>query len=169
MKCNFRHKIITSHGRPLVLWTPNGTYQLVDSQLTLGSVARLTSVLTVVNDGVQSTMENRSHIYHIANAADLPTPGGSAEYRCASLSSEGFIHCCEQQQLVGVVSRYYQDVDDVFLLILDVDQIEAPLILENTVGGSELFPHIYGPINATAIKQRIPFGINSAERMGLQD
>ena len=124
-------------------------------------------MLPVVQDDVQSAMENRSHIFHIANAADLPTPDGSDEYRCASLGSEGFIHCCEQQQLAGVVSRYYQDIDDVFLLILDVDQLEAPLILENTVGGSELFPHIYGPINATAIKQLIPFGIDSTERMGL--
>ena len=113
-------------------------------------------------------MENRSLIFHIANAADLPVPGGSVDYRCESLTSEGFIHCCEQKQLFGVVSRYYQDIDDVFLLILDVDQLEAPLILENTVGGSELFPHIYGPINASAVTEIIPFGINSTERMGLE-
>jgi len=114
-------------------------------------------------------MENRSLIYHIANAPDLPEPGSAEDYRCPSLTSDGFIHCCDQKQLAGVVNRYYQDIDDVFLLILDVDKLEAPLILENTVGGSELFPHIYGPINASAIKQVVPFGIHSTERMGIEE
>lgn len=91
----------------------------------------------------------------------------NGEYRCESLDTEGFIHCCDRNQLVGVVSRYYQDVDDVVLLLLDADKITAALIRENTVGGSELFPHIYGPINSEAVIDTVPFGINSTERQGL--
>lgn len=91
----------------------------------------------------------------------------NGEYRCESLDTEGFIHCCDRNQLVGVVSRYYQDVDDVVLLLLDADKITAALIRENTVGGSELFPHIYGPINSEAVIDTVPFGMNSTERQGL--
>lgn len=91
----------------------------------------------------------------------------NGEYQCESLTTEGFIHCCDNSQLAGVVSRYYQEVDDVMLLLLDADKLTAALIRENTVGGSELFPHIYGPINSEAVIDTVPFGINSTERQGL--
>ena len=114
-------------------------------------------------------MSEKARIFHIASSADNAHRDSDQSYRCASLESEGFIHCCNQHQLEGVVARYYSDIDDVQLMILDVDKLDAPLILENTVGGAELFPHIYGPINASCILEVVPFGINSDERMGLLD
>lgn len=113
-------------------------------------------------------MTEPSTVFHIANVCDVSNPQHPEDYRCASLDNEGFIHCCEQRQLAGVVGRYYQDIDELYLLIVDVDKLDAPLILENTVGGSELFPHVYGAINAAAIIQVLPFGIESAERQGLE-
>jgi len=106
-------------------------------------------------------------IFHIAAKTDVPNNKIFSEYRCDSLATEGFIHCCEAHQLSGVVSRYYQDNDDVVLLELDVDKLEPALIRENTVGGSELFPHLYGPINAEAVIAVIPFGLRSNERVGM--
>lgn len=114
---------------------------------------------------LHSCMAEKPHIFHIARKADAVDNGTS--YRCDTLISEGFIHCCDKQQLAGVVSRYYQDNDDVVLMVVDVDALEPALIHENTVGGSELFPHIYGPINRSAIIEIIPFGINSSQREGL--
>jgi len=110
-------------------------------------------------------MNKNPHIFHIAQMSDAAN--NSADYQCDSLSSEGFIHCCDRHQLAGVVSRYYQDIDDVVLLVVDVEVLEPALIHENTVGGSELFPHVYGAINRSAIVDTIPFGINSIEREGL--
>ena len=112
-------------------------------------------------------MTKKPYIFHIANSADATTDKSNADYQCDSLVSEGFIHCCDKHQLAGVVSRYYQDIDDVVLLVVDVDELTPALIHENTVGGSELFPHVYGPINRSAIIDVIPFGINSVEREGL--
>ena len=114
-------------------------------------------------------MNDTSTLFHIARHSDVSDPREPVEYHCESLTREGFIHCCEQHQLAGVVNRYYQDQDDLYLLVLDADKLDAPLILENTVGGSELFPHVYGPINASAITQVIPFGIDSTERRGLTE
>jgi len=108
-------------------------------------------------------------IFHIATDEDIENYRVSGEYRCTSLDSEGFIHCCDREQLGGVVSRYYQSVDRVQLMLLDPDKLEAPLIRENTVGGSELFPHVYGAINADAIKSIIPFGLSSSERLALME
>ncbi len=112
-------------------------------------------------------MTANSIIFHIAQTTDIERYQLSGEYQCASLASEGFIHCCDQNQLAGVVNRYYQDVDDVHLMILDPDKLSSALIRENTVGGSELFPHVYGTINAEAVNDIVPFGISSTERLGL--
>ncbi len=112
-------------------------------------------------------MSETARIFHIARSADNAHRDSDEDYRCASLDSEGFIHCCDQHQLEGVVARYYSEVDDVQLMILDVDKLDAPLILENTVGGAEMFPHVYGPINASCILDVLPFGIHSSERTGL--
>lgn len=112
-------------------------------------------------------MSEPDHIFHIASTADISKLDDEPDYRCASLVSEGFIHCCNRRQLAGVASRYYSDVDDVHLMIIDVEQLDARLVLENTVGGDELFPHIYGPVNASCIVDILPFGLASSERLGL--
>lgn len=112
-------------------------------------------------------MDSDATIFHIANDNDIDRYNATGEYRCVSLESEGFIHCCDQAQLAGVVGRYYQTVDNVQLMLLDPDKLDAPLIRENTVGGSEQFPHVYGSINAAAVKSIVPFGLTSTERLGL--
>ncbi|NND92979.1 MAG: DUF952 domain-containing protein [Granulosicoccus sp.] len=112
-------------------------------------------------------MSDRATIFHIARNAELSGHDKDRDYRCASLDSEGFIHCCDRRQLAAVAARYFMDVDDVQLMIIAVDNLEAPLIHENTRGTAELFPHVYGPINHAAIVEIVPFGIHSADRMGL--
>lgn len=112
-------------------------------------------------------MSKQAIIFHIAQSSDVQRRQTNDDYHCASLTQEGFIHCCDRNQLAGVVGRYYQDIDDVQLLLIDVNKLVPALIHENTVGGSELFPHIYGPINADAIIEAVPFGLDSTERLGL--
>lgn len=114
-------------------------------------------------------MVSDTTIYHIALDKDIAEYQETGEYRCGSLSSEGFIHCCDAGQLDGVVNRYYQGIDDVQLMLIDPDKLDSPLILENTVGGSELFAHVYGVINAEAVKSIEPFGLASIQRQGLND
>ena len=108
-------------------------------------------------------------IFHIANDEDIRQYHESGEYRCASLDSEGFIHCCDKHQLKGVVSRYYSDADNLHLVIINPDKLTGPLIHENTVGGSELFPHVYSVINTDAIISIEPFGLDSTERLNLSE
>ena len=89
-------------------------------------------------------------IYHVT---DQPTLDKVADdtYTCDSLEAEGFIHCCTKDQLAGVLERYYQGVTGLKLLKIDTASLTARLIYENTVGGEELFPHVYGPINMNAV------------------
>ena len=114
-------------------------------------------------------MADVATIFHIASDQDINSYQTRGEYRCASLDLEGFIHCCDRDQLASVVNRYYQHVDHLQLMLLDPDKLTHPLIRENTVGGSELFPHVYGVINKEAVTDIVPFGLASAERQGLTE
>lgn len=90
-------------------------------------------------------------IFHVATPTDAANVGNANAYRAASLDTEGFIHCCTAEQLPGVLQRYYADIAHVVLLSLDGDALSSELVMENTVGGTELFPHVYGVINSEAI------------------
>ena len=95
-------------------------------------------------------------IFHIAHSKDVDMAAQSGSYRCKSITSEGFIHCCKPEQLKGVIERYYQGVTGLMLLHIDSDLLHAELKLENTVGGEELFPHVYGEINMDAVVEMAP-------------
>ena len=94
--------------------------------------------------------ETASRIYHVTeqSALDAVTDG---QYTCESLAQEGFIHCCTQYQLEGVLERYYQGASGLKQLEIDTEKLVARLVFENTVGGDELFPHVYGKINMDAV------------------
>lgn len=90
-------------------------------------------------------------IFHLANPADAQRFSETGTYAAASLDTEGFIHCCSAEQLAGVIQRYYADADELVVLGIDASELTANLIYENTVGGEELFPHVYGEINRQAV------------------
>lgn len=106
-------------------------------------------------------------IFHIAERAALKSADSTGHYRASSLDSEGFIHCCTATQLEGVVSRYYAGQLDLTLLVLNTETLEPAPVMENTVGGDELFPHLYGEIPTTAIKKTIKFNAESVTEIVL--
>jgi uncharacterized protein (DUF952 family) len=69
----------------------------------------------------------------------------------ASLTEVGFVHCALRSQVAGVVDRYYAGRDDIVVLTVDPDRLESELRMENTSGGTELFPHVYGPLTLAAV------------------
>ena len=89
-----------------------------------------------------------SRIFHVALSEDLQRAEDAGEYVCDSLRGEGFIHCCLSSQLSGVLERYFSDVTGYTVVEIDVAKLPAKLkpVFENTVGGTELFPHVYGPL-----------------------
>lgn len=95
-------------------------------------------------------------IFHIAQAKDVDQAAQSGTYSCDSIASEGFIHCCMPAQLKGVIERYYSGATGLLLLHIDSDLLRSELVFENTVGGEELFPHVYGEINMDAVVQIAP-------------
>lgn len=83
--------------------------------------------------------------------------------RDATLAEIGFVHCATPGQLAVVVTAVYHDVvGDFVILELDATALEragSPVRFEPADPAdptSELFPHVYGPIPATAVTRVIP-------------
>lgn len=91
---------------------------------------------------------NEPVIFHVALQPDLIAANESGEYVADSLKTEGFIHCCLPDQLPGVLERYFVGVQGYTVVSIDVEKLPESLkpVYENTVGGTELFPHIYGAL-----------------------
>jgi uncharacterized protein (DUF952 family) len=96
-------------------------------------------------------------IYHITTAADWEAAQAQGHYTVASLTSEGFIHCSKLEQVVATANRHYPGQRGLILLSIITDRVIAEIRAENLSGGSELFPHIYGPINLDAVNAVLPF------------
>ena len=70
--------------------------------------------------------------------------------RDRTLAEEGFIHCSYTNQLEGTLQRFYGDLDDVVVLTLDPDRLDAEIVDEAAEDGT-LFPHVYGPLTIGAV------------------
>jgi uncharacterized protein (DUF952 family) len=95
-------------------------------------------------------------IFHVALASDWAAAQAAGEYRISTLGrtlqSEGFIHCSYAGQVEHTANAFYAAVTEpLVLLTVDPDRLDAEVIAENTGGGIELFPHVYGPIPASAV------------------
>jgi len=89
-------------------------------------------------------------VHHLATSADWGNRS-SHHYEPVGLAAEGFIHLCTRDQLPGVVERYYRGRDDLVLLTVRTDRLDARLVWEDTTGSGERFPHLYGPLALAAV------------------
>jgi uncharacterized protein (DUF952 family) len=90
-------------------------------------------------------------IYHITTKHDWETAQERGSYTASSLASEGFIHCSEEQQLKGVLERYYKGKTDLVKLVIDTSELQPELKYELAPSVNEIFPHVFGPINLDAV------------------
>lgn len=90
-------------------------------------------------------------IYHISTPSLWETALQHGYFEAPSLHSEGFIHTCKEQQIDGVLNRYYQGKKDLLLLHIDENKITSQIKWELAPSVNEIFPHIYGNINLDAV------------------
>ena len=88
-------------------------------------------------------------VYHIVLPDDWAAFIGEL-YRAASLETEGFIHCSFAEQLDAVIERYYSNALSIIVLEIESDLLISRMIKEASTN-NEIYPHIYGPINRSAI------------------
>jgi glutathione S-transferase len=100
------------------------------------------------------------HIFHIALGADWQAAQAKGVYRISTrdrtLEEVGFIHCSYASQVPQVARSFYQGVQNLVLLEIDRDLVHSQVV-DESAGGEEKFPHIYGPLNLEAVVQVQPF------------
>lgn len=104
-------------------------------------------------------MYNGRVILHLTPLDDwLETP--DRPYTPASLAVEGFVHCSpdEETALAVANTRFHRVQGPLMVLLIDEDALDAPVRWEAPapepppgVAPDTLFPHVYGPVNRTAV------------------
>lgn len=89
-------------------------------------------------------------IYHIVLPDVWERFKSRPSYQPESLTTEGFIHCSYPSQLESVLKRYYSSVGKVLILKIDTDKLLSKLVKEPSTN-DEMYPHIYGRLNITAV------------------
>lgn len=90
-------------------------------------------------------------IYHVVSSSNWQKALEQGFYEAPSLAQEGFIHTSRDEQVPGVLSRYYAGQHNLLLLHIDEIKLTAPLKYELAPSVNEEFPHIYGPLNLDAV------------------
>ena len=97
-------------------------------------------------------------LFHVAPASRWSQLGPAEAYTDPSLDTEGFIHCSTADQLLSTLADHFGGIDRADLVVLEIDpgRLTWPLRWEaaspgGSACGSEVFPHVYGPIDRAAI------------------
>jgi uncharacterized protein (DUF952 family) len=98
-------------------------------------------------------------IFHIATAGDWAAAQQQGTYttstRGRTLAEEGFIHASRPEQVPIVLGSFYRDVaEPLVLLTIETDRLESPWAEEPV--GDDTYPHILGPLNASAVVNAVP-------------
>ena len=94
---------------------------------------------------------NRERVYHITTRAEAISCRKRGEYRPTAFDREGFIHCSYRRQVAATANRIFHGRHDLVVMEIDPQLLTCPLVDENLEGGSERFPHIYGPLPMEAV------------------
>jgi uncharacterized protein (DUF952 family) len=90
-------------------------------------------------------------LFHITSRAEWDAAQAAGEYRPQGFAREGFVHCSYAHQVIRTANKYYRGVHGLVLLEIDPARLTSRVVEENLEGGSELFPHVYGPLSASSV------------------
>ncbi len=112
-----------------------------------------------------------TELFHVAERPAWDAARATGRYeistRGSTLAEVGFVHCSLAHQVRGVAERFYADADDLVLLVIDADRVDAPVVFESPTPGAEEFPHVYGPIPVAAVVEVRPVRRDATGRFAL--
>ncbi len=91
-------------------------------------------------------------LLHLATSTDWSTAQTAGVVH--PLPSVGFVHLSTPEQVHLPAQRLFDHTDDLLLLVLDEDLLDAEVRWEPGVPGdpaSMVFPHLYGPLPVAAV------------------
>jgi uncharacterized protein (DUF952 family) len=106
-------------------------------------------------------------ILHITTHKEWEKAQQEGEYTAPSLTLEGFIHCSTLKQTTDTANIFFRGQSGLALLCIDENKLKSECKYEDPTGGGlhdpnvgNLFPHIYGPINISAVLKVVDFPAN---------
>lgn len=99
-------------------------------------------------------------IYHITTKPAWELAKNVGKYTPEGFAREGFIHFSFVDQVAGTAARYYADVPDLIVLVVDQKKLKAEVRVEKVPNGSS-YPHLYGELNLDAVIDVVPLPGNS--------
>ncbi len=100
-------------------------------------------------------------IFHITSRAAWDEAQEKGKYVADSLVGQGFIHCSKSGQILRVANSLYSGQHGLVLLAVDPAELKSPLRWEPGQDlTTEIFPHVYGPINVEAVYNVLDFEPN---------
>ncbi|MEZ0395441.1 MAG: DUF952 domain-containing protein [Anaerolineales bacterium] len=102
-------------------------------------------------------------VLHITSRSAWQAARMAGFYAADSLEGQGFIHCSLPSQVLRVANNLFRGRDDLVLLVIDPARLTAPLKWEPAADlATEIFPHLYGPLNLEAVVDVLPLGRDAA-------
>ena len=92
--------------------------------------------------------------YHLVPAAAWDSASADGPFRPASLEGEGFVHLTHRMaDLVDVANALYRDQPGPHVVLtIALNRLRVPWRYD----GDERYPHVYGPLDRTAITEVRP-------------
>lgn len=90
-------------------------------------------------------------IIHITNKERWQEAKRNGYYVPESLREEGYIPCARPSQLIEVIARIFQGREDLLMVCIDEERVEAEIKYEDLYDSGEKYPHIYGKLNLNAV------------------
>jgi uncharacterized protein (DUF952 family) len=83
--------------------------------------------------------------------------GAAATYVPPAFEEDGFVHCSAPHQVAAVAEARFAGRDDLLLLTIDPARLGAPVVWEDLADEGRTFPHVYGPIERSAVLEVRPY------------
>ena len=93
-----------------------------------------------------------SKIYHITTSSEWQKAKETGAYVAPALNEEGFIHCCDENQVDFIKEKYYSNSSSLVKLRIDTEKLTSQFVFEWSPSLEQTFPHVYGPINVEAVE-----------------
>ena len=93
--------------------------------------------------------------YHLTIDAEWHAQKNGDSYTPGAFEADGFIHCTNGHDLLTEIANmfYKESPEPRTVLVLDMNKIESDVRYDDA---EERFPHIYGPLNPSAVVAELP-------------
>lgn len=104
-------------------------------------------------------------IMHITHRNDWDAAVSTGYYTPSSLTTDGFIHCSTIEQTVSTANQFFTNQRHLLLVCIDTQKVDSDIKFERPACPGDqrkelLFPHIFGPLNISAVTQIVEFPPN---------